>query len=143
MLIWTLLTPSLATMETFSFHWAGLILLRNIGLAIAVYGAWHMWLYVWRKQVCHSNTIGNGPRRILWPSCSKTRHMIICSHAVSGVPIWTAYEVLLLWAYANNIAPLINFAQSPVWFIVVFFLVPFIHEVGFYCSSLSALAAII
>ena len=50
MLIWAFLTPSLATMKTFSFYWAGLILLRNIGLAIAVYGAWHMWLYVWRKQ---------------------------------------------------------------------------------------------
>ena len=49
-LIWTYLTPSLEAMKTFSFAWAGLILLRNVALAIAVYGAWHLWLYVWRKQ---------------------------------------------------------------------------------------------
>ena len=49
-LIWMFLTPSLETLKTFSFSWAGLILLRNIGLAILVYGAWHLWLYVWRKQ---------------------------------------------------------------------------------------------
>ena len=51
---------------------------------------------------------------------------------VSGVPIWTAYEVLLLWAYANDIAPAISFAEHPVGFVALFFLVPFIHEVGFY-----------
>ena len=49
-LIWMFLTPSLETLKTFSFTWAGLILLRNIVLAILVYGAWHLWLYVWRKQ---------------------------------------------------------------------------------------------
>ena len=40
--------------------------------------------------------------------------------------------MLLLWAYANDFAPLISFAEHPVWFVAVFFLVPFIHEVGFY-----------
>src|SRR5262245_27665066 len=49
-LIWTFLTPSLETLKTFSVGWAGLILLRNLGLALLVYGAWHLWLYVWRKQ---------------------------------------------------------------------------------------------
>ena len=49
-LIWMYLTPPLETLQTFSFGWAGLILLRNIVLALLVYGAWHLWLYVWRKQ---------------------------------------------------------------------------------------------
>src|SRR5690349_14533570 len=49
-LIWKFLTPSLETMKALSAGWVGLILLRNIVLAILVYGGWHMWLYVWCKQ---------------------------------------------------------------------------------------------
>ena len=76
--IWTFLTPSLETLKTFSFGWAGLILLRNIGLAILVYGAWHVWLYVWRKQDLLSNTTGNGRKKSPRSFCSITRPTIIC-----------------------------------------------------------------
>src|SRR2546430_722744 len=38
-LIWEFLTPPLETLRSFSFGWVGLILLRNIALAILVYGA--------------------------------------------------------------------------------------------------------
>ena len=40
----------------------------------------------------------------------------------------------MLWAYANHIAPMINISEHPIGFIALFFLVPFIHEVGFYCA---------
>ena len=131
--IWQFLTPSLETMREFSVGWVAIILVRNLGLAICVYSAWHLWLYVWRKQ----GTAFKYNRQ--WPK-EKSPAFTFGNQAydnmfhtlASGVPIWTAYEVLLLWAYANNIAPLITFADHPVWFIAVFFLVPFIHEVGFY-----------
>jgi sterol desaturase/sphingolipid hydroxylase (fatty acid hydroxylase superfamily) len=131
-LIWALLTPSLETMETFSFGWAGLILLRNIALAIAVYGAWHMWLYVWRKQGTAFKYNRHWPRNSSAFLFGNQTYDNMFYTLVSGVPIWTAYEVLLLWAYANKIAPLITFADHPVGFVALFFLVPFIHEVGFY-----------
>ncbi|MEO9827257.1 MAG: sterol desaturase family protein, partial [Paracoccaceae bacterium] len=50
----------------------------------------------------------------------------------SGVPIWTAYELLLLWAYANGYAGMIDPNENPIGFLAIFFLVPLIHEVGFY-----------
>ena len=50
----------------------------------------------------------------------------------SGVPIWTCYEVLLLWAYANGYATIVSPVENPVGFVALFFLVPFVHEVGFY-----------
>ena len=56
---------------------------------------------------------------------------------VSGVPIWTAYEVLLLWAYASGHISPINFSTHPISFILLFFLVPFVHEVGFYFAHRS------
>ena len=133
--IWEFLTPAFDTLKEFSLQWAGLILLRNIVLAILVYGAWHLWLYVWRRQ----GTAFKYNRQ--WPKKQSSGFLFnnqtydnMFHTLASGVPIWTAYEVLLLWAYANNIAPFMTFAEHPVWFIALFFLVPFIHEVGFYLA---------
>jgi sterol desaturase/sphingolipid hydroxylase (fatty acid hydroxylase superfamily) len=133
-LIWMYLTPPLETLKTFSFTWAGLILLRNIVLAIMVYGAWHLWLYVWRKQGTSFKYNRQWPKESQAFLFRNQTYDNMFYTLVSGVPIWTAYEVLLLWAYANNIAPMISYAEHPVGFIALFFLVPFIHEVGFYCA---------
>jgi sterol desaturase/sphingolipid hydroxylase (fatty acid hydroxylase superfamily) len=131
--IWLYLTPPLDTFQTFSFGWAGLILLRNLVLTVAVYGAWHMWLYAWRKQ----GAVFKYNRK--WPSEKSSVFLFnnqtydnIFWTLVSGVPIWTAYELLLLWAYANGYAPMINPSEHPVGFVALFFLVPLVHEVGFY-----------
>ena len=131
--IWLYLTPPLDAFQTFSFVWAGLILLRNLVLTVAVYGAWHMWLYVWRKQ----GAVFKYNRK--WPSEKSSVFLFnnqnydnIFWTLVSGVPIWTAYELLLLWAYANGYAPMINPSEHPVGFVALFLLVPLVHEVGFY-----------
>ena len=131
--IWLYLTPPLDTFQTFSFGWAGLILLRNLVLTVAVYGAWHMWLYAWRKQ----GAVFKYNRK--WPSEKSSVFLFnnqtydnIFWTLVSGVPIWTAYELLLLWAYANGYAPMINPSEHPVGFVALFLLVPLVHEVGFY-----------
>ena len=131
--IWLYLTPPLDAFQTFSFGWAGLILLRNLVLTVAVYGAWHMWLYVWRKQ----GAVFKYNRK--WPSEKSSVFLFnnqnydnIFWTLVSGVPIWTAYELLLLWAYANGYAPMINPSEHPVGFVALFLLVPLVHEVGFY-----------
>jgi hypothetical protein len=39
--IWFYLTPPLEMFEDFSAGWAALILIRNLVLAVCVYGAWH------------------------------------------------------------------------------------------------------
>lgn len=133
-LIWLFLTPPLQTLQTFSVDWVGLILARNYALAFAVYGAWHMWLYVWRRQNTAFKYNRNWPKRnsSVFLFNNQTADNMVWTLA-SGVPIWTAYEVLLLWAYANGMIPLVGYAENPVGFIALFFLVPFIHEVGFYC----------
>ncbi len=131
-LIWAYLTPSLETMKTFSASWVGFILIRNIALAIMVYGAWHLWFYVWSKQGTEFKYNRQWPRESSIFLFGNQTYDNMFHTLVSGVPIWTAYEVLLLWAYANGYAPMISYAEHPLGFIVVFFLVPFIHEVGFY-----------
>ena len=132
-LIWTYLTPALENFKSFSFYWSGVVLLRNIGLALCVYGAWHLWLYVWRRQGMRFKYSKQWPKdRAEGFLFGHQTYDNMFFTLVSGVPIWTAYELLLLWAYANGVAPMISFAEHPVGFVAVFFLVPLIHEVGFY-----------
>lgn len=130
--IWAWLTPPLETTRQFAAGWIGFILLRNLVLAIIVYGAWHLWLYVWRRQDTAFKYNRQWPRKSQAFLFGDQTYDNMFHTLVSGVPIWTAYEVLLLWSYANGYAPLISFDAHPVWFVAVFFLVPLIHEVGFY-----------
>ena len=108
-------------------------LVRNLVLAIIVYGAWHLWLYVFRKQ----GTDFKYNRK--WPDGNSKRFTFnnqtydnMFWTLASGVPIWTCYEMLLLWAYSNGYATIINPVENPVAFTLIFLLVPFVHEVGFY-----------
>ncbi|WP_287378379.1 sterol desaturase family protein [Mesorhizobium sp.] len=50
----------------------------------------------------------------------------------SGATIWTIYEVLGLWAYANGYAPMLGFSEHPVWFVLWFVLLPIYGVFHFY-----------
>ncbi len=136
--IWQFLTPSLTDFSADTGYWVGVILARNVVLALLVYGGWHLWFYVWRKQGTAFKYNSK------WPRQDSSAFLFNNQNAdnifwtlVSGVPIWTAYETLLLWAYANGHIALLSFADQPVAFILLFFLVPLIHEVGFYFAHRS------
>lgn len=133
--IWSWLTPSLETMTALSPGWILAILARNIVLATACIGGWHLWLYTLGKQgtACKYNRN--------WPDKDSSKFMFnnqtkdnMFWSLVSGVPIWTAYEVLLLWSYANGLIPMVSPAESPVVFVLLFLLVPVIHEAGFFIA---------
>lgn len=133
--VWLWLTPSLEIMKSLSPDWVLFILVRNLVLAFVVYGGWHLWLYSWKRQGTRFKYNKQFPSEQSrgFRFGSQTRDNMFHTLA-SGVPIWTAYEVLLLWAYANGYAPLISFESHPIWFVAVFLIVPFIHEIGFYCA---------
>lgn len=131
--IWQFFTPSPDVMKTLSGGWILTVLLRNMIMAILFIGAWHVWLYVWKKQDVTFKYNRKWPARnaSAFTFNNQTLDNMFWSLA-SGVPIWTAYEVLLLWGYANGIAPFISPSENPVVFVLIFFLVPVIHEAGFY-----------
>ena len=131
--IWYFLTPPLLHFQNFSLSWFGVILGRNIVLALLVYGSWHIWLYVWRKQGTSFKYNRNWPEETAerFTFNNQTYDNIFWTLA-SGVPIWTCYEVLFLWSSANGYITMITPSENPVMFIALFFLVPFVHEVGFY-----------
>ena len=50
----------------------------------------------------------------------------------SGVTIWSAYEVLMMWALANGYAPMLLWPQHAGWLILLIFLVPIWETLYFY-----------
>lgn len=131
--IWAFLTPELERFAAPTLGLIALMLARNIGFALLVYGGWHLWFYRLRRQgtAFKYNRAWPADRSSVFTFNNQVHDNMFWTLA-SGVPIWTAYEVLLLWGYANGYAPMILPGEAPVAFVLLFFLVPFIHEVGFY-----------
>ena len=49
-----------------------------------------------------------------------------------GVSIWTFYQILLLWSYANGFISQISFSINPFWFLALFLLIILFESVHFY-----------
>ena len=133
--IWLFLTPSMETMETLSASWVLAVLIRNMVLAVVFIGGWHLWLYVWKKQDTRFKYNRSWPDKesSKFTFNNQTKDNVFWT-LISGIPIWTAYEVLMLWAYASGKIPFVSPSDSPVVFLLLFLLVPFIHEAGFFCA---------
>ena len=51
----------------------------------------------------------------------------------SGVTIWTGFEILLLWAKANDIGYWFSFSDNPILFIGLFIVIPSWNSFWFFC----------
>jgi sterol desaturase/sphingolipid hydroxylase (fatty acid hydroxylase superfamily) len=131
--VWTFFTPSTERMQVFSIDWIALVFLRNLFLITLIVGGQHYWLYVkraqgkafkfnrkWPDQKRPGFTFGTQLRdNLFWTFCS-------------GLPIWTAWEVLSLWLYSNSHISMLNIADNPIGFMVLWFFVPLLHEFHFF-----------
>ena len=132
---WFLLTPAAATLKTLAPGWVAYLLARNMAAVFLFYGAFELRLYVRRRQ---GRQFKYNAR---WPSESRTDAFMFGSQAIDniirtfafGLPIWTAYEVLILWTWANGWGPWTTFAAHPVWLVVLWLFIPVIHEFYFFC----------
>ena len=134
LIVWAFLTPSLARMQSLSLDWIALIALRNAVFLTLVVGGQHYWLYRRRAQ----GTAFKYNRQ--WPDTpnsaftfgTQLKDNLFWTFA-SGIPIWTAWECLTLWAFANGWVGGLDPIVHPVWFAVLWFFVPLLHEFHFYC----------
>ena len=103
-LTWFFLTPSTETAKTLSWDWMALIFLRNLAAFFVFYGIIEYRLYRQRKQ---ENRFKYNPN---FPADKKNSVFLFGSQAIdsiirgvgTGVTIWTAIEVVVLWAFANG-----------------------------------------
>ena len=134
LLVFFFLTPDVARMQNAAPDWMWLILLRNYGLLIAVVGVQHLWFYSFRGQgsAFKYNRRWPQPRNPAFTFNNQTRDNLFWSLAF-GVPIWTGWECLAWWLYANGHVAQLDPASSPIWFALLWLMVPLLHELHFYC----------
>jgi sterol desaturase/sphingolipid hydroxylase (fatty acid hydroxylase superfamily) len=132
LLLWRYLMPPIAVMKTLSWDWITFLLVENAALVLLFFGAFHLRLYVQRAQGTSFKYNGK------WPSTSNSAFLFgnqtidNLIWTFCGVPIWTAYEVLTLWMFANGYIPTVSFAAHPVYFAALFLVIPVFRDLHFY-----------
>ena len=130
---WLWLTPSMETLRSFAPGWIAVILARNIALVLVFYGFFHLRLYRQRKQGTQFKYNGKwlDTDNPVFLFGNQTIDNMIWTLG-SGVPIWTAYEVVSLWLFANNYIPFVSWVDHPIYCVAIMILIPFFREVHFY-----------
>lgn len=133
-LFWLYLSPSLETTRTFTWNWILFIFARNVALVVVFFGAYHVRLYVQKAQGISFKFNARWPERNNPTFLFGNQNLEnLFWTFISGVPIWTAYEAVTLWLFANGYIGMITWQSNPVWFAVLMLLVPLWREVHFYC----------
>lgn len=132
---WVWLTPSRETLQTLEPGWIGFLLLRNAALILVLFGFFEFRLYIKRRQGSrfkyNARFPADHPSDVFWFRSQGIDNVL--RTFLSGLPIWTAYEVILLWTWANNIGPWGAWSTELVWLAVFALVLPLLHEAHFYC----------
>ncbi len=131
--IWFYFQPALERCKEFAFDWIAQMYLRNMIIMIVITGGLHLYFYTYKKQGLKrkfdKRDLNRNNKRFDWNN--QVLDNMFWSLA-SGVALWTAYEVLMMWAYANGLIPWLSFAENPVWFLLIFILIPVWNSFHFY-----------
>jgi len=132
-LTWFVFTPDLARMKTFAWDWVAIIYAQNLALTVLVYGGLHFRFYTQKAQGTRYMLNRREPtaahRRFLFGN--QVRENIFWT-AVSGVGIWTGYQVVTYWMFANAYIPMLDWHAHPIYFVVLFCAIPMIRDAHFY-----------
>jgi sterol desaturase/sphingolipid hydroxylase (fatty acid hydroxylase superfamily) len=130
---WLWLTPPMEEMKTFQVGWVAYLLIRNAVMIFLWAGAWHLWLHVKKMQGTdfkYSNKWFARDNPIFMFK-NQLFDNLFWTFA-SGVPIWTAFEAVTLWGYANNYFPYVDWREHPIYCTALMLLTPIIRETHFY-----------
>lgn len=131
---WHWVVPDVATLQTLAWPWVLRLLIVNaVGIFI-----WHfafdLRLYMSRAQgqrfKYNPKFPADHPSNVFWFNSQKLEGML--RTFLTGVPIWTALQVGVLWLFANGYVPWIEWAGNPVYLACLTLAVPLIHELHFY-----------
>lgn len=132
-LVWLYLQPSLEICKEFSLGWVAQVYVRNLVMMCAIAGGLHLYFYTWRKQ---GKALKYDPRELAGKGRAFTFNSQLLDNMfwtiASGVSQWTLYECLLMWGFANGYAPMLNWEDSPMLFLVWFLFVPIFTSMHFY-----------
>ena len=131
--VWIWASPSTDTMKTLSWDWVGFVYIRNLVIMTAVAGGLHVYFYILRPQQDRRRFDGRpfktSEKKFLFSN--QVRDNMFWT-LVSGVTIWTIYEVAYFWLYANGYLPRLTWSENPVWFVALFLIIPIWSSMHFY-----------
>ncbi|MCY3953784.1 MAG: sterol desaturase family protein, partial [bacterium] len=130
---WYWLSPSLAEARNLEFGWIATIFIRNLVFIWVIAGGIHLVLYTLKLQ---GTDLKHDPR---WLAVRRRRFLFksqvrdnVFWSCVSGVTIWTAWEVLFLYGYAHGWVPYLGWSDNPVLFLLMFPVVVIFRKIHFY-----------
>ena len=131
---WQWIIPDVSVMQKLSWGWALQLLLINSIAVFLFYGAFECRLYITRAQGARFKYNAK------FPADQKSRAFFFQRQNIdslirafgSAVPIWTAFEVLILHLYATGAVPWVSFSENPWYLFGLFLVLPLIHELHFF-----------
>ncbi len=129
---WLYLTPEMSRMAEFRAGWILEIFLRNQLMLIAFTSALHVSMWTLKTQGYQYKLSLNWmskSRKFLWND--QVRDNMFWSIASAGT-IWTGFEVLMHWTYANGYVPYLDPREHPITFALILFLSPLWYNFYFY-----------
>jgi sterol desaturase/sphingolipid hydroxylase (fatty acid hydroxylase superfamily) len=131
---WYFVVPDQETLR--SLHWTWILRLYAVN-AVAVFvffSSFELRLYTWRKQENRFKYNGRFPGDFKNPAFLFNSQNLdgMIRTLCSAVPVWTAYEVGILYVYANGYLPWISFADHPWYLLCLWLLLPMFHEAHFF-----------
>jgi lathosterol oxidase len=131
--VWRWIQPPLVETTSLELSWVSALWARNFIMMAAIATVLHLWLYRWRKQ--------DNAYQFMRTSPTAEDQKFLGGHQlrdnifwvlVSGVTIWSLYEIGFWLAYANGIAPMVTFSENPIWFVIWFPLIGIWYSFHFY-----------
>ena len=111
--IWLYFQPALSRCAEFRADWILQMFVRNQVMLVLIAGGWHLWLWSRKAQGMNfkytTDWMATGNRKFLWGNQLRDNIFWSC---ISGGTIWTAYEVLMMWAYVNGKLPYVDPRES-------------------------------
>jgi sterol desaturase/sphingolipid hydroxylase (fatty acid hydroxylase superfamily) len=130
---WLFFTPGFDSTAHWAPGWVAEIYARNAVLLLLVAGGLHLRLYATRAQGMkykYSNKwLAKHDPKFLF--ANQTWDNIFWNF-VSACTIWSGYEAVTLWAYANKMIPYVDFRGHPGYFVFVMIFVLFWRQFHFY-----------
>ena len=132
---WHWVIPPVETMQQLTWGWPLRLYVVNAVAVFLFFGAFELQLYVLQRQERRFKYNGKFPSEQRSKAFFFERQNVdnMLRTFLSGVVIWTAVEVVVLWAFANGWVPWLQFAQHPLYLALLALVVPIIHEFHFFC----------
>lgn len=131
--MWFLTQPAISRCVNFEAGWMLQVLGRNMVLMWLFYGGLYYYLYIRKAEGTKTKFDAKWPTRNsrVFLFRDQVYDNIFWTCGVAGL-IWTGFEILTLWLYANGYIPWLSWADHPIYFVGWFLVTPLWRDFHFY-----------